>query len=83
MLSHARAYIPAAGELFDFEAEVEPILEVLVGRVLEQGLMEVREEEELAAMREHQAQMAAVRDAGGQLPGLLLRPAVKSRSVSC
>jgi hypothetical protein len=33
---------------------VEPILEVLVGKVLEQGLMEVLEEEELAAMRAHQ-----------------------------
>ena len=30
------------GELFDFEFEVEPILEVLVGKTLEQGLMEVR-----------------------------------------
>jgi hypothetical protein len=34
--------------------EVEPILEVLVGKVLEQGLMEVLQEEELAAMRRHQ-----------------------------
>lgn len=30
------------GELFDFDFEVEPILEVLVGKTLEQGLMEVR-----------------------------------------
>ena len=43
-----------AGDLFDFELEVEPILEVLVGKVLEQGLMEVLQEEELAAMRRHQ-----------------------------
>lgn len=42
------------GDLFDFDFEVEPILEVLVGKVLEQGLMEVLEEEELAAMRAHQ-----------------------------
>lgn len=35
-------------------AQVEPLLEVLVGKCLEQGLMEVMEEEELAAMRSHQ-----------------------------
>ena len=43
-----------SGELFDFDAEVEPLLEVLVGKVLEQSLMEVLEEEELAAMKAHQ-----------------------------
>jgi hypothetical protein len=43
-----------AGDLFDFDLEVEPLLEVIVGKVLEQGLMEVLEEEELAAMRAHQ-----------------------------
>jgi hypothetical protein len=56
---------------------VEPILEVLVGRVLEQGLMEVMEEEELAAMRAHQRQMQALRDAGaqgGHRRGRLLHP---------
>jgi hypothetical protein len=57
-----------AGELFDFDLEVEPILEVLVGRVLEQGLMEVMEEEELAVMRAHQRQMQALRDAGKSRP---------------
>jgi hypothetical protein len=46
--------VVAPGDLFDFDFEVEPILEVLVGKVLEQGLMEVLEEEELAAMRAHQ-----------------------------
>ena len=30
-----------AGDLFDFNFEVEPILEVLMGKVLDQGLMEV------------------------------------------
>jgi radial spoke head protein 3 len=29
------------GELFDFDFEVEPLLEVLIGKTLEQGLMEV------------------------------------------
>jgi hypothetical protein len=52
-----------AGDLFDFEFEVEPILEVLVGKVLEQGLMEVLEEEELAAMRAHQEHFEQLRNA--------------------
>lgn len=42
------------GELFDFSSEVEPILEVLCGRVLEQSRMEVLEEEELRIMKQQQ-----------------------------
>ena len=42
------------GELFDFEVEVQPILEVLVGKTLEQALMEVMEEEELETLKAHQ-----------------------------
>lgn len=34
--------------------EVQPILEVLVGKTVEQALLEVMEEEELAALREQQ-----------------------------
>lgn len=41
------------GELFDFELAVEPCLEVLVGKALEQSLMEVLEEQELERLREH------------------------------
>ena len=37
--------------LFKFDLEVEPILEVLVGKTLEQSLIEVQEEEELAHLR--------------------------------
>lgn len=51
------------GELFDFDMEVEPILETLVGKVLEQGTMEVQEEEELAALRAHQEHFEQVRSA--------------------
>lgn len=54
--SHGR---PPLGDLFDFDLEVEPLLEVLVGKVLEQGLMEVLQEEELAAMRRHQVCVCA------------------------
>lgn len=42
------------GELFDFDIEVDPILEVLVSKTLEISRMEVLEEEELHAMRDHQ-----------------------------
>lgn len=39
-------------ELFDFDREVEPILDVLVMKTLEQSIMEVEEEHELASMSE-------------------------------
>lgn len=41
------------GELFDFNMEVAPILDVIVGKTLEQALMEVNEENELAIIRAH------------------------------
>lgn len=40
------------GELFIFDAEVEPILEVLINKTLEQSIMEVEEEFELDSMQE-------------------------------
>ncbi len=40
--------------------QVEPLLEVLVGSTLEQGLMEVLQEEELAAMRSQQQRFEQV-----------------------
>ncbi len=43
-----------SGDLFDFDAEVEPILEVLVGKTLEQSLMEVHEDLELDNIRKRQ-----------------------------
>eukprot|EP00744_Colponema_vietnamica_P008974 GILI01012779.1.p1 GENE.GILI01012779.1~~GILI01012779.1.p1 ORF type:complete len:449 (-),score=121.42 GILI01012779.1:14-1360(-) len=46
------------GELFDFDLEVEPIVDVLVFKTLEQSLLEVEEEEELRAMREYKAAYA-------------------------
>lgn len=51
------------GDLFNFDLEVEPILEVLVGKTLEQGLMEVLEEEELENIRKHQEEFEQVRNA--------------------
>ena len=43
--------------------EVEPILEVLVGKTLEQSMMEVMEEEELQNMRAHQEHFEQIRNA--------------------
>lgn len=51
------------GELFNFELEVEPILEVLVGKTLEQSMQEVLEEEELANIRAHQEEFEQQRNA--------------------
>ncbi|XP_037676640.1 radial spoke head protein 3 homolog [Choloepus didactylus] len=42
------------GELFDFDLEVKPMLQVLVGKTIEQSLLEVMEEEELANLRANQ-----------------------------
>ena len=42
------------GDLFDFDYEVEPILQVLLGKTLEHSRMEVLEEEELKMMKQQQ-----------------------------
>jgi hypothetical protein len=42
------------GELFDFDLEVEPLLEVLVGKAIDQALVEVVEEQELKAIKAQQ-----------------------------
>lgn len=41
-------------KLFDFDLEVKPMLEVLVGKTIEQSLLEVTEEEELADLKASQ-----------------------------
>jgi len=50
-----------AGELFDFEVEVEPMLEVLVGRTVDQAMREVLEEEELSGIRRQQRKFQEIR----------------------
>ncbi|XP_047429959.1 radial spoke head protein 3 homolog [Mugil cephalus] len=50
------------GELFDFDREVQPILEVLVGKTIEQSLLEVMEEEELACLRAQQRAFQELRN---------------------
>lgn len=51
------------GDLFDFDIEVKPILEVLVGKNMEQSLLEVMEEEELAHLRSQQRAFEELRNA--------------------
>ncbi|XP_055535837.1 radial spoke head protein 3 homolog A isoform X2 [Wyeomyia smithii] len=51
------------GELFDFDTEVQPIIDVLVGRTIEQALIEVLHEEEIAEMKRQQQQIMAIREA--------------------
>ncbi|KAL7389100.1 hypothetical protein ABVT39_026492 [Epinephelus coioides] len=50
------------GELFDFDREVQPLLEVLVGKTIEQSLEEVMEEEELACLRAQQRAFEELRN---------------------
>uniref|UniRef100_A0A8C4WUZ9 Radial spoke head 3 n=1 Tax=Eptatretus burgeri TaxID=7764 RepID=A0A8C4WUZ9_EPTBU len=51
------------GELFDFDLEVRPIVEMLIGKILEQSLLEVMEEEELASLRARQQVFHELRNA--------------------
>jgi len=50
------------GDLFDFDREVEPILEVLIGKTIEQSLMEVLEEEELRAYAAYKSEFEQKRN---------------------
>ncbi|XP_039294011.1 radial spoke head protein 3 homolog B [Nilaparvata lugens] len=51
------------GELFDFDVEVRPILEVLVGATLEQAIIEVLEEDQLASIRANQRRLREIKAA--------------------
>ena len=50
-------------DLFDFRAEAEPILEVLVGKAIEHAKMEVIEEFEVEQLREAKSKYKQVREA--------------------
>lgn len=50
-------------DLFDFDAEIEPMLNVLVRKTLEQARMLVLEDEELRVMKEQQKEYEEVRNA--------------------
>ncbi|KAG5458635.1 MAG: radial spoke 3 [Olpidium bornovanus] len=47
------------GELFDFDYEVAPIADVIAEKTLEQSLMEMMEEEELATLKKRQVRRRA------------------------
>ncbi|GFU22073.1 radial spoke head protein 3 homolog [Nephila pilipes] len=51
------------GDLFDFDEEVEPLLEALVGQTIEQALIEIMAEEELAVLSDLQMDYEARRNA--------------------
>ena len=55
--------LPGDPDLFDFDFEVGPLVDVLVGRTLEQSLAEVAQERELAAIRARREEFEAVRGA--------------------
>lgn len=42
------------GDLFHFDTEVDPILDVMVGKTLEQAMLEVMQEEEIELLRQQQ-----------------------------
>lgn len=50
------------GDLFDFNTEVEPILEVLVGKTLHVAMLEIMQEEELEAIRLQQEEFETIRN---------------------
>lgn len=49
------------GDLFDFDLEVEPILEVLVGRTMHVAMLELMQEDELDAIFKQQQEFEAIR----------------------
>lgn len=51
------------GDLFDFDSEVEPLLQALLGKTIEQSRMEVLEEEEMKTMKEQQKRFEQLRNA--------------------
>lgn len=52
-----------SGDLFDFDTEVQPILDALVSKTTEQSLIEIMHEEELASLKEQQQKYLAIREA--------------------
>lgn len=50
------------GDLFNFDIEVEPILEVLVGKTIHVAMLEIMQEEELEAIRLQQEEFETIRN---------------------
>lgn len=50
------------GDLFDFDKEVPPLVEIMVDKIIEQSVLEVREEEELARLSAQQRAFQELRN---------------------
>jgi len=50
------------GDLFDFDIEVEPLLELLIGKTIHISMLELMQEEEIAAIRRQQEEFEAIRN---------------------
>jgi radial spoke head protein 3 len=50
------------GDLFDFDLEVDPILEVLCGKTIQNSMLELMQEEELEAIRREQEEFENIRN---------------------
>ncbi|KAG7389393.1 Radial spoke head protein 3 [Phytophthora pseudosyringae] len=62
--TQARAFIEESDGLFNFNAEVKPLLNVLVNKTLAQALAEVKEEQEMQMLhRQHEVLQTEKRDA--------------------
>ncbi|XP_039965367.1 uncharacterized protein LOC120777875 isoform X1 [Bactrocera tryoni] len=53
----------ADGELFHFDAEAQPLIDILVDACIEQSMLEVAHEQEIAELRRKQAEFIAQREA--------------------
>ncbi len=51
-----------SGDLFNFDVEVEPLLEVLVGKTIHVSMLELMQEEELEAIRLQQEEFETIRN---------------------
>ncbi|KAK9870632.1 hypothetical protein WA026_008194 [Henosepilachna vigintioctopunctata] len=49
------------GDLYDFEEDIQGALDILVGKTIESALIEILEEEELAALKEQQRRFFEIR----------------------
>lgn len=50
-------------DLFEFDTDVQPLIETLIGMTIDQAVLEVMHEEELAELRKEQQKYLAIRDA--------------------
>ncbi|GAB5372999.1 hypothetical protein AAMO2058_001712200 [Amorphochlora amoebiformis] len=68
--------------VFDFDRDVDPILEVLMGKTLEQALMEVRQEEQVKALQARKHTLREIRQAEMVMIGKLEKKEKKLRAAN-